>query len=259
MKILQLDIETAPNLVWTWGLFNQNIAINQIEEPGYVLSWAAKWLGEKEIHFEQTDIYDTPQGFERNAYFMLTNLHDLISSADAIVHWNGTSFDLPTLNQEFMTAGLGPPAPATEIDLLLTARKRFRLLSNKLDYVAQYLGVGKKVPHEGMELWLKCMKGDAKAWAKMKKYNIQDVKLLESVYNYFLPWIPNHPNRGLYSEGTEMVCPNCGSARSQKRGLAYTKTMTYQRYQCLGCGSWFRERCNNLSKEKKAAIVVGTG
>ena len=250
LKVLLLDIETAPNKVWTWGLFNQNIAINQIEEPGYVLCWAAKWLGEKEIHFSS---------IEQDGPVMLDIVHDLISSADVIIHWNGTSFDLPTLNQEFMTAGLGPPAPVTEIDLLLTARKRFRLLSNKLDYVAQYLGVGKKVSHEGMELWLKCMRGDAKAWAKMKKYNIQDVKLLEDVYNYFLPWIPNHPNRGLYSEGLEMVCPNCGSARSQKRGLAYTKTMTYQRYQCLGCGSWFRERFNNLSKDKRATVVVGTG
>ncbi len=249
MKILLLDIETAPNLVWTWGLFNQNIAINQIEKPGYVLSWAAKFLGKnKAIYFSSVN----------DGKDMLTWAHELISEADAVVHWNGTSFDLPTLNQEFLTSGLGPPSPVVEVDLLLVARKRFRLLSNKLDYVAQYLGVGKKVAHEGMTLWLKCMEGDAKAWAKMKKYNIHDVKLLEAVYGHFLPWIPNHPNHGLFTEGTDMVCPNCGGSKLHKRGTSYSRTMTYQRYQCQGCGTWTRSRLTNLDKSKRPAILVGT-
>ena len=51
MKILLLDIETAPNTVYTWGLFKQNIAINQIESPGYILCWAAKWLGNEQMYF----------------------------------------------------------------------------------------------------------------------------------------------------------------------------------------------------------------
>lgn len=51
MKILLLDIETAPNTVYTWGLFKQNIAINQIESPGYILCWAAKWLGDDRMFF----------------------------------------------------------------------------------------------------------------------------------------------------------------------------------------------------------------
>ena len=51
MKILYLDIETAPNLVFTWGLFNQNIGLNQIVKPGYTLCFAAQWEGKKEIVF----------------------------------------------------------------------------------------------------------------------------------------------------------------------------------------------------------------
>jgi len=50
-KILFLDIESAPSRVYTWGLFNQNIALNQIEEPGYTLCWAAKWFGKKKMLF----------------------------------------------------------------------------------------------------------------------------------------------------------------------------------------------------------------
>ena len=52
MKILLLDIETAPNRVYCWGLWDQNIGLNQIEEPGYTLCFSAKWHGQKEIIFD---------------------------------------------------------------------------------------------------------------------------------------------------------------------------------------------------------------
>jgi hypothetical protein len=29
-RIVTIDIETFPNIVYTWGLFEQNISINQI-------------------------------------------------------------------------------------------------------------------------------------------------------------------------------------------------------------------------------------
>ena len=34
-RILLLDIETAPNKVYVWGMWNQNIAANQVVEDGY--------------------------------------------------------------------------------------------------------------------------------------------------------------------------------------------------------------------------------
>ncbi len=40
---------------------------------------------------------------------------------------------------------------------LQTSRSKFRFVSNKLDYIAQRLGLGKKTAHEGHELWLKVM------------------------------------------------------------------------------------------------------
>ena len=44
MNILLIDIETAPNKVYTWGLWNQNVSLNQIDEVGYTLCWAATWV-----------------------------------------------------------------------------------------------------------------------------------------------------------------------------------------------------------------------
>lgn len=227
MKILLLDIETAPNKVYAWGLWNQNIATNQIVEPGYTLCWAAKWLGDKELLFSSMH----SDGEEA----MLSLIWELLDEADAVVHYNGTKFDMPTLNKEFILHGYLPPSSYKEIDLLKTARRRFKFPSNKLDYIAQRLGLGTKTKHRGMSLWHDCMQGDDKAWSVMERYNKQDVKLLEKLYKRLLPWIKNHPNYGLYNSKKD-ACRNCGG-KLKKNGWEYTATCKYQRYRCVKCGA----------------------
>ena len=130
-----------------------------------------------------------------------------------------------------------PPSPYKQIDLLKTMR-RARIASRKLDYVAQRFGIGRKTEHKGMPLWTACMNGDAQAWKLMEKYNRQDVHLLEELYEVVRPWIPHHPNHNNYGE--THVCPKCGGEKHQRRGYAVTTTRRYARFQCLGCGSWFR-------------------
>jgi DNA polymerase elongation subunit (family B) len=228
MKILLLDIETSPNTAHVWGLWQQNVSINQLMESSYVLCYAAKWLGEEDIYFDSVH--------QSKPKTMLKGIHGLLESADAVIHYNGTKFDIPTLNKEFLLTKLLPPSPYKQIDLLRVVRSNFRFPSNKLDYVSQRLGLGKKHAHEGHDLWVKCMNGDRDAWKRMEAYNIQDVVLLESLYENLLPWIKNAPNRNLYQDTTG--CPTCSSTRLQKRGTAVSTTGSYQRYQCRDCGSW---------------------
>ena len=235
LKLLMLDIETAPNKAYVWGLWDQNIAINQIVEPGYTLCWAAKWYGQKKMMFEavfskgsenQADVMKTDSIQKAASLRMLKRIHELISEADAVVHYNGTRFDMPTLNWEFLEYGLDPPAPYKQIDLYYTAKKQFRLPSYKMDYVAQHLNLGAKLPHKGMDLWKGCMAGDVASWKTMEKYNKQDVKLLEKIYVEFLPWIQNHPNQGLYLKSDRPVCTNCGSTHVTSKGSRTVKTST---------------------------------
>ena len=228
MKILLLDIESSPNTAHVWGLWQQNVSINQLMESSYVLCYAAKWLGDKEVVFDSVH--------QSKPKTMLKGIHGLLNDADAVVHYNGTKFDIPTLNKEFLLHSFNPPSPYKQIDLLRVVRSNFRFPSNKLDYVAQRLNLGKKHEHEGHELWVKCMNGDKDAWKRMEQYNIQDVVLLESLYNSLRPWIRNHPNHNLFAD--DHVCPNYGSTRLQKRGTAISSTGTYQRYQCSSCGTW---------------------
>ena len=247
MKILGLDLETAPHKVYSWGLWGQDIHINQIVEPGYTLCWAAKWVGKPTIYFESRQHKCTAE--------MLRPLHDLLDEADAVIHFNGSKFDVPVVNKEFLLAGMDMPSPYKQIDLLQTARRQFKFPSNKLDYISQALGLGAKTKHAGMDLWKGCMDGDPKSWRIMERYNKQDVKLLEKVYHKLLPWIDNHPNHGVYTDSNKMCCTNCGSGYLSSRGYEYTKTGKYQRLKCNKCGHWNRHYFNEIGKEKRQNVL----
>lgn len=245
-KILLLDIETSPNLAHVWGIWQQNVGLNQLLESSKTLCFAAKWLGKEEITFKSS--------YSTSHKKMLKSIHEMIDEADAVIHYNGTKFDMPTLNKEFLLAGMPPPSPVKQIDLLQVAKRQFRFVSNKLDYVSQALGLGKKTEHMGHELWVRCMAKDKEAWELMEKYNINDVVLLEKVYYKFLPWIKHHLNLSLTSG--EEVCPNCGGSHYHKRGYALTSVSRFQRYQCQGCGNWFRSNKNLRSKTETKLVNI---
>lgn len=244
MKILILDIETAPNLAHVWGLWQQNIGLPQIQEAGYILCWAAKWYGEDEVFFESI--------FKTHPKTMLKRIHKLLDEADAVVHYNGTKFDIPTLNREFLCYGLPPPAPYKQIDLLKTARSQFKFPSNKLDYILQALGYEGKHKHRGHTLWTECMKKNPEAWAEMEIYNKGDVTKLENLYDDFRPWIRGHLNHSVISG--DLCCPNCGGFHYQSRGTAARAAGLYRRYQCRDCFKWFRGNENLAKKEKFIAL-----
>jgi DNA polymerase elongation subunit (family B) len=252
LRILLLDIETAPNEVYVWGLYQQNVAINQIVSSGHILCWAAKWLDEKTMHFDSIHNHRD----QKNPFFlMLHSLHRLLDEADAVVTYNGIKFDIPTINRELLKHDFKPPAPYKNIDLLQHVRRKFRFPSNKLDFVIQDLGIGKKTTHEGQPLWNKCMAGNPTAWKKMQRYNENDVTQMEKLYRRVLGWIDQHPNQATHEEG--MCCPNCSSVKYQRRGFALTTTQKYARYQCQECGAWFRgNRTTYHAREKATQIPI---
>lgn len=230
MRTLLLDIETAPNKAYTWGLWDQNIASNQVEQSSYTLCWSAKWVG-------QTAMHQASVRGGAGMKSMLKPAHALLSEADVVVHYNGLKFDIPTLNKEFIINGFTPPSPYKQLDLLQVARRAFRFQSNKLSAVTEALGMGSKIKTD-FSLWVDCMKDDPKAWDKMLRYNAKDVRLLEKLYKQLRPWIEKHPNWSAHKQG--LACPKCGSEKVQARGTQVAQTRTYIRYHCQSCGAWFR-------------------
>jgi len=173
----------------------------------------------------------------------LSLLWRVLDEADAVVHYNGKSFDTKHIQKEFLLDDMLPPSPFHQIDLLQTVRQQFKFVSNKLQHVAEQLEIGVKEQTGGMQLWIDCMDGDIQAWKTMRKYNIQDVVLLNKLYNKLLPWIKGHPNFALYMDNpSEPTCTNCGSQHGQWRGDEKTEVLAYKRWQCMECGKWSRAR-----------------
>jgi len=227
MRVLTLDIETAPQVAHVWGLWQQNVGLPQLLESGYVMCFAAKWEDEDKVRFHKG--ISVPKA-----------AHRLLDQADVVVHYNGTKFDIPHLQTEMARAEMTPPSPFTQVDLCNVVKAKFRFPSNKLEYVAAQLLGDHKAPTGGHLTWVQCMAGDRAAWARMETYNVQDVLLTERLYHRLKPWC-KVPNVGLYDgDGVIIQCPQCGSEDLQRRGLQYTDLSAYVRYWCKSCGRWSR-------------------
>lgn len=233
MRILYLDIETAPNEGKFWGLFKQNIAINQISKSGYTLCFAARWSDSKEIMF--SSVYGDGNDL------MMRKMWALLDHADVVVHYNGKKFDIPKLNKEMVLLRLPPPSVYKQCDLYHVVRSNFSFASNKLDYVCQELGLGNKVRHKGMSLWDGCMDGNADDWKVMERYNKQDVRLLPRLHKRLLPWIKWPLSYALFDHD---ACPNCGgkSLKVQPEPVFPGMVNAYTAYKCHKCGANSRSR-----------------
>ena len=219
-----------------------------------ILSFAAKWYKEKRVFYRSTE-YSTEGA-------LLEDLNALLNEADATVTHNGVRFDMPKIRGRSLVHGLKPPSPVKEIDTYLIVRKEFGFDANSLEYVAKVLNLKhQKLKHKnfpGFELWLECLKGNPKAWAELKRYNIHDVKVLEELYERVLPYARNHPNVAVYAEQdlTTPACPKCGSHANQRRGWARTNVGKYRRYQCQDCGGWHRGRHTEYPKALRKNLTV---
>lgn len=254
-KILVFDIETAPITAYTWGLFDQNIGLNQIKSDWFILSWAAKWYGNpvsSTVYMDNSNAKNIQD--DKN---LVMGLSALLNQADIVITQNGNSFDVKKLNARAIINGLPPIRPYRSTDILKEGRRVFKFTSHKLEYVADKLNDKyKKLPHKeypGFELWKAILNGDKKAWAVMKKYCIHDVLATEEAYSKIQGWIKTQ-NLSCYSDNLVMRC-RCKSDKLEKRGYSHTEAGKYQRYLCQSCGKWLVSTKNVMVTEKKRSLL----
>lgn len=256
-KILILDIETAPIESYTWGLWDQNVGVEQIKTEWSVISYAAKWFNNAKIYYGDTS--GRGSRHIRNDKAILGDIWKLLDEADWVVAQNGNSFDVKKINARLLMHGYGPYSPIRVIDTLTVAKRHFGFTSNKLAWMTKHLTDHPKDAHQefpGFELWIQCMADNPRAWKAMKTYNIGDVLGTEKLYKRVRPWISQHPNMGAYSIGEVMLCPKCGSDEVTKQGTRTTQQGQYQQYKCGSCGGWSRGKTMLLSKERRKSLLV---
>jgi hypothetical protein len=252
-KVLFYDIETSLQLVAVFQLGNNDwIDPSNLVTERYIIcaSWA--WEGESKVH--HVSVLDDPKRFEKDPYddFHVVNaLHKVLGEADVIVGHNSDSFDTPYVNTRALYHGLPALPPITSIDTYKVAKSKFRLNSNKLDYIGKFLKLGEK-KKTSAGLWMRVLKGEKKAISEMVSYNKRDVTLLRDVFHKLVPYMSNHINRELFGK---VGCPRCGSKKIQSRGYHRAISRVYHRFQCQACSGWFRSATNDKTFKTSTRVL----
>ena len=242
-RILIYDIENSPALGYFWPPTYDTNIIDMVEE-WYLLSFAYKWHGEPDsaIKFERKG---TRKGDDKQLAKKLWTLYD---EADAVMAHNGDRFDQKKAWTRMLYHDLGQCSPYIEIDTLKLLRQKFAFTSNKLDNAARFLGIGEKLPNQGIHTWKGCMRNDEESWKVMEKYNKHDVVLLDGLYGKIAPYVKTKLNmqawNGTYS------CTSCGSRNLESRGYRSkgSTERTHHNWRCLDCGHWSYELLSEVGK-----------
>lgn len=204
MNRLIWDIETSPNVVLSWRTgYKINIDHDNILHERAIICIGYKWHGEKTVHSLQWDK-------EQSDRDLVLKFAEIAGEADELVAHNGDGFDLPWLRTRALLHGVRTDPFAKTIDTLQWARRKFLFNSNRLDYIAKFLGFGGKIKTE-FGLWKDVvLRKDAAALKRMVTYCERDVELLEKVYDRLADHVPCKTHAAVLAGGDKWHCPHCG-------------------------------------------------
>lgn len=243
-RVLFVDIETTPMEGKAWGPSKYEQTLIKVTKHSELLSVAWQWQGEKTVHCA------TRQGEATDKNLML-QIRELFHEADLVIGHNVKKFDRRKCNTRFLKYRINPPSPYKMVDTLEICKTHFALPSNKLDDVCEFLGIGKKLKHTGLDMWDGCQANEPASWSLMKRYNKHDVVLLKPLYEWLRPWHNTHPS---VAEPDRLECTKCPGGRLKSDGLRHDGISAYRRYRCLDCGGWSRERLPTRGIKKKRVV-----
>ena len=202
---LFFDIEVSPNvgLFWTAG-WKQQISPENIITERAIICICYKWEDEKEV-------YEVHWDSKQNDKKLLTEFIKIANQANELVGHNGDKFDLAWVRTRCLYHGIEMFPHYTTIDTLKISRQKFKFNSNKLNYIATFLGIGQKIKTE-FGLWKDIVLGhNAIAMDKMIKYCKKDVILLEKVFKLLRGHIEPKTHYGVIFGQDRGSCPECGA------------------------------------------------
>lgn len=231
-RILHFDIETLPNEGYFFDIYSdRGIALQFVKRAKAICCLAYKWHGEENV---TVLVSDAPYS-DKNVCEAFQPVYD---QADYVCGHYATGFDIPFIDGRMFANGLSPLPTKNVLDTYKIAKSKFgkTLNSNRLDHLAELLGVGRKNKTEA-QLWVDCAQGKPEAIAEMAAYNAQDVRLLESVFNALRPWFSKKLNANLFIEDTMNRCRSCQSENLALIGYEVTGATMRPQHRCGDCGA----------------------
>lgn len=235
IKRLFVDIETSPNLGFFWDAgFKKTIGYENIVKERAIICIGYKWEHDDDVQHLN---WDSKQDDKK----LLETFVKVLDEADEIVAHNGDRFDLPWIRTRCLKYNIPMQSSYKTIDTIKLSKNKFRFNSNRLDYIAKFLGVGEKI-HTEYQLWIDTVLHKSKqALDEMITYCKNDVLILEKVYHKLAPYVEPSTHIGVLNGNGKASCPSCGCQNSRSRGrfvsaVGYVKQIR----QCKDCGRKFR-------------------
>lgn len=239
LSILFFDVETSFMVVKVWQPKTDYIRHDQVIHRSFMHCWAAQWAGQKQI---VSDKQTSAEALAKDDSRIVESLASLVREADVVIAHNADGFDVPRLRGRLIVNGQETLGPVATIDTLKIARK-LGFAHNNLDSLAKELGLGEKVDNPP-GLWDRAYEGSEVALQQMVRYCKHDVVLLAQLFERLRP---HATQLRRLVDGEGIFCPYCGSTKYQKRGKQRTAASTAQRYQCLGCLRYFKDKSGDAA------------
>jgi hypothetical protein len=226
-KRMFFDIETSPNIgiFWRSG-YNLTITPYDIIQERAIICVCWKWEGEEEVHSLTWDKNHCDKKLLKKF------IKELEKSDEAIAH-NGDRFDIKWLRTRALFHGVDMNHTIRTIDTLKVAKSGFNFNSNKLDYIAQFLKVGKKMETGGLDLWKRvCLEKCSDSLIRMVDYCKVDVEILEKVFLKLNPYAKPKTQYAVLRGGDKYECPECGRLGNAKEIYTTAQGTVMHRMQC---------------------------
>jgi DNA polymerase elongation subunit (family B) len=245
---LFFDIETSPNIGFFWQSgYKIAVPYTNIIKERAIICICYKWADTKEVHSLQ---WDSNQDDKQ----MLLDFVKIANEADELVGHNGDKYDLAWIRTRCLFHNIPMFPSYVTIDTLKQARSKFKFNSNRLDYIANFLGIGSKL-ETGFDLWKSIVLDDCEtSMNKMVKYCKNDVVILEKVFNHLSQYVPHKTHYGVNLYDDRNCCPECGSKNININKYRTTATgLKKVQFVCVECGKYHtvsQKHANEIITEK---------
>ncbi len=215
---------------------------NIVKERAIIcVSWLV--FGQKKVH---TLTWDAKQ----NDRELIAEFIEVLNGCRFSIAHNGDRFDMPWLRSRAMKHGLPMWPKYVTVDTLKAVRRLAYMNSNRLDYLGEFFGLGRK-QKVGFDLWRRVLlDNDEASLAEMVRYNKQDVRLLSDVYEKLRQYAPSPDS----ISGSVLECPHCASSDMRIKDRRLTAAGSERIcLQCNGCGQYHTVAGSRYDKAKRDA------